>query len=207
MALLNLNAVPMADYGKGLNLANMAFGMPKKDEDEEEKQSSGILGNIFTPTDTTKKVAQNQVPNTASSFNDYAISDVVDPKTYTGELNAPGGLLDTILSFTVPGYSILRNLKAMEDPEKYGKGTLYGTIKGYGDKKGLADGNPFGSWFGGSSTSSAPLGYGAYSTQAYNNLGFGQPNTLADDMAVSSGGNMDWGTMTEAEASAWDEIG
>ena len=208
----------MADYGKGLNTAGMSFGMPKnKKEEEDKKESGGILSNIFSPQDTTKQVAQNQVNPNSSSFSDYAVADVIDPATYTGDFNAPGGVLDTILGFTVPGYSILRNLKAMEDPEKYGKGTLYGMMRGYGDKKGLVNG-----FFGGSSAPTAPgygnvqrayggynyapTGYGTYGTQAYNNLGFGQANSFADDTAVSSYGG-DWDNMSEAEASSWDEIG
>jgi len=218
MAMLDLKVVPMADYGKGLNTAGMSFGMPKnKKEEEDKKESGGILSNIFSPQDTTKQVAQNQVNPNSSSFSDYAVADVIDPATYTGDFNAPGGVLDTILGFTVPGYSILRNLKAMEDPEKYGKGTLYGMMRGYGDKKGLVNG-----FFGGSSAPTAPgygnvqrayggynyapTGYGTYGTQAYNNLGFGQANSFADDTAVSSYGG-DWDNMSEAEASSWDEIG
>jgi len=222
--MLDLKVVPMADYGKGLNTAGMSFGMPKnkknkKDEEDEEdkKESGGILSNIFSPEDTTKQVAQNQVAQDPSSFSDYAVADVIDPATYTGDFNAPGGVLDTILGFTLPGYSILRNLKAMEDPDKYGKGTLYGMMRGYGDKKGLIDG-----FFGGSSAPTAPgygnvqrayggynyapTGYGTYGTQAYNNLGFGQANSFADDTAVSSYGG-DWDNMSEAEASSYDEIG
>jgi len=216
--MLDLKVVPMADYGKGLNTAGMSFGMPKnKKEEEDKKESGGILSNIFSPQDTTKQVAQNQVNPNSSSFSDYAVADVIDPATYTGDFNAPGGVLDTILGFTVPGYSILRNLKAMEDPEKYGKGTLYGMMRGYGDKKGLVNG-----FFGGSSAPTAPgygnvqrayggynyapTGYGTYGTQAYNNLGFGQANSFADDTAVSSYGG-DWDNMSEAEASSWDEIG
>ena len=145
MALLDpLKVVPMADYGKGLNTSGMSFGMPKnkKDEEDEEdkKESGGILSNIFAPQDTTKQVAKNQVAQNqsdSSSFDDYAVADVINPATYTGDFNAPGGILDTILGFTVPGYSILRNLKAMEDPDKYGKGTLVGMMRGYGDKKGF----------------------------------------------------------------------
>jgi len=218
MAMLDLKVVPMADYGKGLNTAGMSFGMPKnKKEEEDKKESGGILSNIFSPQDTTKQVAQNQVNPNSSSFSDYAVADVIDPATYTGDFNAPGGVLDTILGFTVPGYSILRNLKAMEDPDKYGKGTLYGMMRGYGDKKGLVNG-----FFGGSSAPTAPgygnvqrayggynyapTGYGTYGTQAYNNLGFGQANSFADDTAVSSYGG-DWDNMSEAEASSWDEIG
>ena len=222
----------MADYGKGVNTSGMPFGMPKnkKDEEDEEdkKQSGGFLNslnNLFEPQDTTKQVAQNQVAQNqsdSSSFNDYAVSDVINPATYTGDFNAPGGILDTILAFTVPGYSVLRNLKAMEDPEKYGKGTMVGMMRGYGDKKGLFDSNPFSGWFGGSSAPTAPgygnvqrayggynyapTGYGTYGTQAYNNLGFGQANSFADDTAVSSYGG-DWDNMSEAEASSWDEIG
>jgi len=216
--MLDLKVVPMADYGKGLNTAGMSFGMPKnKKEEEDKKESGGILSNIFSPQDTTKQVAQNQVNPNSSSFSDYAVADVIDPATYTGDFNAPGGVLDTILGFTVPGYSILRNLKAMEDPEKYGKGTLYGMMRGYGDKKGLVNG-----FFGGSSAPTAPgygnvqrayggynyapTGYGTYGTQAYNNLGFGQANSFADDTAVSSYGG-DWDNMSEAEASSYDEIG
>jgi len=216
--MLDLKVVPMADYGKGLNTAGMSFGMPKnKKEEEDKKESGGILSNIFSPQDTTKQVAQNQVNPNSSSFSDYAVADVIDPATYTGDFNAPGGVLDTILGFTVPGYSILRNLKAMEDPDKYGKGTLYGMMRGYGDKKGLVNG-----FFGGSSAPTAPgygnvqrayggynyapTGYGTYGTQAYNNLGFGQANSFADDTAVSSYGG-DWDNMSEAEASSWDEIG
>jgi len=208
MKLDPLKVVPMADYGKGVNTSGMSFAMPKnkknKEDEEDKKESGGILSNIFSPEDTTKQVAQNQVAQDPSSFSDYAVADVIDPATYTGDFNAPGGVLDTILGFTVPGYSILRNLKAMEDPDKYGKGTLYGMMRGYGDKKGLIDG-----FFGGSSAPTAP-GYGnvqrAYGTQAYNNLGFGQANSFADDTAVSSYGG-DWDNMSEAEASSYDEIG
>ena len=230
MKLDPLKVVPMADYGKGVNTSGMSFAMPKnkknKEDEEDKKESGGFLNslnNLFEPQDTTKQVVKNQVPQDSSSFKDYAVADVIDPATYTGDFNAPGGILDTILSFTVPGYSILRNLKAMEDPDKYGKGTMVGMMRGYGDKKGLLDGNPFSGWFGGSSTPNAPsygnaqrayggynyapTGYGTYGTQAYNNLGFGQANSFADDTAYTNDGNMDWGSMTEAEASSWDEIG
>jgi len=74
------------------------------------------------------------------------------------QFGGQGGLLDTFLQVAVPGFGLMRNLKAMEDPALYGKGTMYGMATNYG-KDGFSLGNignnlgfpgSDGGWFGGS---------------------------------------------------------
>lgn len=84
-------------------------------------------------------------------------------------INQPGGLLDTFLTFAMPGYGLLRNMKAMEDPQKYGQGTLYGmgtnygktdfSLSNVGNNLGFGGGD---SWFGGQPQAQSPYtsGYG-----------------------------------------------
>jgi len=47
-------------------------------------------------------------------------------------LTEEGGLLDTVLQFAVPVYGVMRNIKAMEDPAQYGRGTTVGMFTNYG---------------------------------------------------------------------------
>jgi len=48
------------------------------------------------------------------------------------QFNEEGGLLDTVLQFAVPMYGVMRNIKAMEDPAQYGRGTTVGMFTNYG---------------------------------------------------------------------------
>jgi len=113
-------------------------------------------------------------------------------------INEPGGLLDTVLSFALPGYGLLRNMKAMEDPQKYGQGTLYGMATNYGQSpmslsnvgNNLGFGNQGGGWFSNMFDGNTG-GFGGYGNSPYSggniisSLG-GQVNSLGDDMSSTS---------------------
>ena len=201
MPMLPLNNVPAFKSGgtigsdisgvlgktKGNSLLGDFLGINAKEEkeDEEEKNSSGILGINFGYGNDTDTKNQAQTVDTSSSDNsglpdykDTTLSDITDPKTYTSGLTEPGGILDTAFSFIVPGYSLLRNLKAMEDPDKYGKGTLYGIARGYGNKQGVIPtiGNFFNLGF------SSPV----QSPTVLANSPYNQGNPLSDSYAGSS---------------------
>ena len=112
-------------------------------------------------------------------------------------INQPGGLLDTVLSFAFPGYGLLRNIKAMEDPQKYGRGTIYGmgtnygktdfSLSNVGNNLGFGGGD---SWFGGQPQAYSPYtsGYGV-SDGGFMGTGFfantGSPLSINDELSYT----------------------
>jgi len=98
------------------------------------------------------------------------------------QFNEEGGLLDTVLQFAVPMYGVMRNIKAMEDPAKYGRGTTVGMFTNYGQ---------------------SPASLGNFANNMGNNLGFGdggffggQPQAYSpytSGYGVSDGGFMGTG--------------
>jgi len=112
-------------------------------------------------------------------------------------INQPVGLLDTVLSFAVPGYGLLRNMKAMEDPQKYGQGTLYGmgtnygktdfSLSNVGNNLGFGGNNSF---FGGQPQAYSPYtsGYGL-SDGGFMGTGFfantGSPLSINDELSYT----------------------
>ena len=125
----------------------------------------------------------------------------------------PGSFLDTVLQFTVPGYGILRTLKALED-DKYAPGTIVGF------------GKDMGGLFGGGSTSDSGIlggfgssGYGGYTQtpdygyHTYNfggeDVGMESPWTSSDENSYASEiGVSDYGGWSSQDESDYaDEVG
>lgn len=150
---------------------------------------------------------QNQPQNTGITG---MIPNPIDMVTM--DQSKPGSALDFFLQsnpYTGVPFTVMRNLKAMEDPEKYGAGTTYGTLFGYGKgankKMGLFDymSNIFG---GTPAPTTVPMGVSPYT----------QGNPLDNGGSASSGapGSQNtgfgsyggWGSEASATQGAYDEM-
>jgi len=209
-----LNMLPTQNTGGALNVDNaLASAISKRKNKEDtnlsEKRGIGTLGDRVTESLTGIGYTISGVSKSTGGL----VPDVQEMVTM--DQSKAGSALDFFLQanpITGVPFTVMRNLKAMEDPEKYGKGTMYGTLMGTGKNTGLL--NTLGNYFGFTTPSavapsSVPMGGSPYT----------QGNPLAQNYAgsrSSSGGagsynsGFDsyggWGSEASATQGAYDEM-
>ena len=200
-----LNMLPTQDISGALNVDNalasaMSRRKNKQDTNLSEKRGIGTLGDRVTESLTGIGDTISGVSKSTGGL----VPDVQEMVTM--DQSKAGSALDFALQTAFPPFAIMRNLKAMEDPEQYGKGTMYGTLMGTGKNTGLL--NTLGNYFGlttptAVAPSSVPMGGSPYTqgnplSQNY----AGSPSSSGGAGSYDSGFGSYGGYGSEAEATA-----